>query len=70
MDPVERNLTESLFSPTCFPVTECHDALILIGYGLCVIAYAIVLVVTEPLKNMVLGLFKKLSQVLKSKKSA
>ena len=35
----KENFTESLFSPKCVPLEECHTKLIILLYILCVIAY-------------------------------
>ena len=63
------NWTESLFSPTCLPMDRCPAALILVLYILCVVVYALGMMVLNYIKDYGPPMLKKGFEVLKKKLS-
>lgn len=63
----QSNLTEALFTAECLSFDKCQDALIVTMYVLCVVGYAVILLVSETIKDKTMDLFKRLSILWKQR---
>ncbi len=63
------NLTESIFSPQCVSTTECNSILVAFLFCTCVLGYSLVLLVSQTIKDRIIGICRKLAERWKERRN-